>query len=138
MENRESNKSFLGIGWAFPPAFVKKAGAEMGSYEEDIRQSLAILFSTIPGERISDMGYGSDIHCWMFEKMDLSIKTLIGESIRKSILYFESRITLEKVDVEIKDPLEGILWINIEYTVRLTNTRSNMVYPFYFKEGTNL
>lgn len=132
------NSHFLGTGWAFPPSFIKKTGVEMVSYEEDIRQSLAILFSTISGERISDMEYGSHIHRWVFEKMDLSTKTLIGESIRKSILYFEPRITLEKVEVEIKDPLEGILWINMEYTVRLTNTRSNMVYPFYFREGTNL
>ncbi|MDR2084116.1 MAG: GPW/gp25 family protein [Bacteroidales bacterium] len=132
------NSQFLGIGWAFPPAFIKNTGVETVSYEEDIRQSLAILFTTIPGERISDMEYGSHIHRWAFEKMDLSTKTLINESIRKSILYFEPRITLEKVEVEIKDPLEGILWINMEYTVRLTNTRSNMVYPFYFQEGTNL
>lgn len=134
----EENKSFLGIGWGFPPAFVKKSGVEMAGYEEDIRQSLAILFATLPGERISNMEYGSHIHRWAFEKMDLSTQTLIEESIRKAILYFESRITLEKIVVEIKDPLEGILWINMEYTVRLTNTRSNMVYPFYFKEGTNL
>lgn len=138
MEYRENNKSFLGVGWAFPPAFIKNAGVETAGYEEDIRQSLTILFSTIPGERIPDMEYGSHINRWVFEKMDLSTRTLIRECIRKSILYFESRITLEKVEVEIKDPLEGILWINMEYTVRLTNTRSNMVYPFYFKEGTNL
>ena len=130
--------NFLGTGWAFPPAFIKNTGVETVSYEKDIRQSLTILFSTLPGERIADMKYGSNIHQWVFEKMDLSTRTLITESIKKAVLYFEPRITLEKVDVEIKDPLEGILWINLEYTVRLTNTRSNMVYPFYFKEGTNL
>jgi phage baseplate assembly protein W len=134
----DNDKSFLGTGWGFPPAFTKTAGVEMVAGEEDIRQSLAILFSTIPGERIADFTFGSHIHRWVFKEMNLSNRTLIGESIKKSVLYFEPRITVEKVDVDIKDEQEGVLWINLEYTIRLTNTRSNMVYPFYLKEGTNL
>ena len=51
MDNKE--KSFLGKGWSFPPAFDKKLGSvEMVSMEEDIRQSLEIYFGTKPGERI--------------------------------------------------------------------------------------
>jgi phage baseplate assembly protein W len=70
--------------------------------------------------------------------MDLSIRTLIAEEIKRAILYFEPRIDVEKIGVEIRDPQEGILWVNLEYRIRQTNARSNMVYPFYFKEGTNL
>ncbi len=110
----------------------------MASREEDIRQSLEILLSTKPGERIFNFDYGCDIRQWVFEKMDLSVKTLIIDAIKQAILYFEARIDVEKVDVEIKDPLEGILWINLDHKIRQTNSRSNMVYPFYFKEGTNL
>ncbi|MDR0683111.1 MAG: GPW/gp25 family protein [Dysgonamonadaceae bacterium] len=129
---------FLGTGWAFPPAFVKGYGVQMASGEEDIRQSLEILFSTSPGERIFNFEYGANIRRWIFEKMDLSVKTLIIEEIKHAILYFEPRIVMEKIDVEIKDPLEGILWISLEYSIRQTNSRYNMVYPFYFKEGTNI
>jgi phage baseplate assembly protein W len=129
---------FLGTGWAFQPAFVKGHGIRMASGEEDIEQSLEILLSTTPGERIYNFEYGCNIRRWMFEDMDLSAKALIAEEIRSAILRFEPRIDVEKVDVEIKNPLEGILWINIEYSVRQTNSRSNKVFPFYFREGTNV
>jgi len=33
---------------------------------------------------------------------------------------------------------EGRLDILLDYTVRETNARANMVYPFYLLEGTNL
>ncbi len=130
--------NYLGSGWAFPPAFVNGFGAEMASAEEDIRQSLEILFSTMPEERIFNVEYGCPIHRWVFEKMDMSVETLIADAISRAILYFEPRIDVEKTEVKIKDPTEGILWIHLQYRVRQTNSRSNMVYPFYFKEGTNL
>ncbi|MDR1679404.1 MAG: GPW/gp25 family protein [Prevotellaceae bacterium] len=138
LNSQFSTFNYLGKGWSFPPAFIKGYGAEMAAGEEDIRQSLTILFSTVPGERIFRFDYGCDVCRWVFEKMDLSVETLIIDSIKQAILYFEPRIETEKISIESKDPQKGILWINIDYTLRSTNSRSNMVYPFYFKEGTNL
>lgn len=132
------DESYLGIGWAFPPSFVSGFGAEMASSEEDIRQSLEILFSTTPGERIFNTEYGCPIRQWVFEKMDVSAEAMIADAISRAILYFEPRIDVEKTEVKIKDPLENILWIHVQYRVRQTNSRSNIVYPFYFKEGTNV
>ena len=45
--------SFLGRGWSFPPEFGP-GGAEvaMVAGEEDIAQSLSILFGTALGERV--------------------------------------------------------------------------------------
>lgn len=110
----------------------------MVSENEDILQSLEILLSTIPGERIFRPNYGCDTNKWMFSRMNLSEKTRIINTIEMAILEGEPRIKLESVNVEIKDEREGILWINIEYVVSQTNSRSNIVYPFYIKEGTNL
>ena len=129
---------YLGTGWAFPPAFVKQHGARMVSGDEDIRQSLEILFSTMPGERVFNFDYGCNIRQWVFEEMNLSVKTLIIDAIKHAILYFEPRIDVEHIDVEVKDPLEGILWLSLAYRIRQTNSRSNMVFPFYIAEGTNL
>lgn len=130
--------SYLGTGWHFPPVFRKQTGVELVSAEEDIRQSLHILFSTSPGERVFRFDYGCNIRQWIFEGMDLSVKTLMIDTIKQAILYFEPRISVENVDVEIKDETEGVLWIHVDYMIHQTNNRSNIVYPFYFKEGTNL
>ena len=44
---------------------------------------------------------------------------------------------LSRVDFEV-DEAAGILRITPDYTIRRTNRRTNMVYPFYLHEGTDL
>ncbi len=47
------------------------------------------------------------------------------------------RVDLNRVDFEV-DEAAGILRITLDYTIRRTNRRTNMVYPFYLHEGTDL
>ncbi|NGF76668.1 GPW/gp25 family protein [Fluviicola sp. SGL-29] len=129
-----NNNDFLGIGWEFPPAFEKK-GVRLVESNTDIRESLRILLSTTQGERIFRPEYGCNIRRWVFSKMTLSERTLITDTIKQAVKKGEPRIVLNQVSVEIKDALEGILWINLNYTIITTNTPDNLVFPFYFKES---
>lgn len=131
-----NNKDFLGIGWEFPPAFEKK-GVRLVESDTDIRESLGILLSTTPGERIFRPEYGCNIRRWVFSKMTLSERTLITDTIKQAVKKGEPRVTLNQVSVEIKDAAEGILWINLDYTIIKTNTPDNLVFPFYFKESVH-
>lgn len=131
-------KTYLGQGWAFPVSFSKRQSVTMSYGEEDIKESLVILLSTLPEERIFRPEYGCNINQWAFSNMNVSEKTKIAKAIEMAVLEGEPRITLEFVDIEVKDDKEGILWINLNFLISQTNTRSNMVYPFYIKEGTNL
>ena len=133
-----SDVKYLGTGWGFPVSFQKQSGVTMVSGEEDIRQSLNILFSTLPGERIFRFEYGCDLRQWVFSKLTVTEKTGICREIEYAILEGEPRIEIESIDVEIKNEKEGILWIHVRYLIRRTNSRSSMVYPYYLKEGTNL
>lgn len=132
-----NDKTYLGTGWAFPVRF-NQLGVHLVSDEEDIWESLRILFSTIPGERVFRYNYGCPIDKWVFSKIDLSERTMIIDIIEQAIREGEPRIVTDSVDVEIRDAMEGILWISVEFTIRQTNSRSSMVYPFYFLEGTQL
>lgn len=132
-----NDKTYLGTGWGFPVRFNQR-GVHLVSDEEDIWESLRILFSTIPGERVFRYNYGCPIDKWVFSKIDLSERTMIIDIIEQAIREGEPRIVTDSVDVEIRDAMEGILWIKIEFTIRQTNSRSSMVYPFYFLEGTQL
>jgi len=133
-----ADKSYLGTGWAFPPAFIKDKGIDMAGEEEDISQSLNILFSTTPGERVFNYDYGCHIHKWVFDEINLSTKTLISDAIRQAIRLFEPRIRIENIDIDTRDIGDGILWITMDYLILQVNSRRNMVFPFYFREGTNL
>jgi|SRR5215213_1326523 len=130
------NKSFLGTGWAFPPTFLKKpCQVVMVSDEEDIRQSLQILLSTRHGERVMQPEYGCNLDVLLFEPISTSLISFVKDLIEKAILYHEPRIELRKIDISIAEVLQGLLLIELEYVVRTTNSRYNLVYPFYLKEG---
>ena len=134
-------KSFLGTGWAFPPRFNKNGSVEQVSAEADIQESLYILLSTNPGERVMQPSYGCGLKSQVFEEIDESAVTVIIDLIKRAILFFEPRIQVEHIDVDTEneeDRLSGLVRINIIYTIRSTNNRQNMVYPFYFTEGTNV
>jgi len=132
----EKNSSFLGTGWRFPPAFTAAgADVEMASDAEDIHQSLQILFSTSPGERIMLENFGCDLQRLMFEEIDQGLVNQISHIITDGILYHESRINLDNIDVSESKNEPGLLLISLEYTIRTTNSRFNMVYPFYVNEA---
>lgn len=130
-----TDPSFLGTGWSFPPAFTKSgAHVEMAAGTEDIHQSLQIILSTQLGERIMQEGFGCDLNSAIFEEIDQSmVNTLMG-MMSDAILYHEPRISLDKLDISESQTQQGLLLISIEYTVRSTNSRFNMVYPFYINE----
>lgn len=106
--------------------------------EHDIRESLLILFSTVPGERVMLPDFGCDLHGNIFDGADNTTLTHIKSLIADAILFFEPRIKLEEIQLDTDQMPEGVLQIVLDYTVLATNSRSNMVIPYYLTEGTNV
>ncbi len=132
----EATKSFLGRGWSFPPEFSKESrSVKMLEDEADIKSSLEILLSTRLGERIMVPGYGCNLEELLFSPLNLTLKTYVIDLIKTAILYHEPRIDVKKIDIDPTDELNGVLLINIDYIIRSTNSRMNMVFPFYKEEG---
>ena len=101
----QNKNSFLGKGWAFPPEFSHNDNpTRMSNYEEDIRQSLIILLSTRTGERIHRPDYGTELYRYQFEQLDLN-----------------------KASIQ-----DGILIIELYYTIRMNNVQQELTYPIYF------
>ncbi|NVK64904.1 MAG: GPW/gp25 family protein [Flavobacteriales bacterium] len=135
----ENFTSFLGTGWSFPPRFEKRTNkVALVSDEEDIHESLMILLSTRPGERVMNPLYGCNLDDLIFSPLNLTLKTYVANLIETAILYFEPRIDLDKVQISENDDLEGELLIELNYRIRSTNTRRNLVYPFYRGEATDI
>lgn len=135
----DTSKSFLGRGWGFPPEFNQATKAvNMLEDEADIKSSLEILLSTRLGERVMVPDYGCNLDELLFKPLTLTLKTFVIDLIKTAILYYEPRIDLNKIAIDPTDELEGVLLINLDYTVRATNSRKNMVYPFYKAEGNEL
>ena len=74
----------------------------------------------------------------MFDSINESTIAVMKDIVGQAILFHEPRIVVERIDVSDVDLMEGKLAIIIHYKVRATNNRYNLVYPFYFNEGTNV
>jgi len=105
--------------------------------DEDIQQSLNIILSTTLGERVMRSDFGANLDQQIFEPMDAAFQPFVTGIIRQAIIRFEPRIDLDSVDVDIT-PEEGRIVLTINYTIISNNTRSNIVYPYYLTEGTNV
>lgn len=131
-------RSFLGTGWRFPPQFSKtERGALMIADEADIKSSMEILLSTRVGERILQPKYGCNLDEILFEPLTVSLQTYIKDLVFTAIYYFEPRIKPENVTL-IPSAEEGLVIVSVDYMIRATNTRHNLVFPFYLNEGTNI
>ena len=134
----KQNQSFLGTGWAFPPSFSNNiATAEMVSNEDDIEQSIHILLSTRPGERVMQPTYGCNMDELVFEPVNTTLITYMSDLVKTAIINHEPRVLLNRVNISESLELEGLVLIEVDYTVRATNSRFNYVYPFYKNENTD-
>ncbi len=132
-----TDKNFLGTGWSFPPAFDRlNATVLMTSGLVNIRQSLTVLLSTTIGERLMLATYGSNIQSRVFASLTETMANQMIAMIEKAILDWEPRINVISIDIAELEPLNGKLGILIDFIIIQTNTRANMVYPFYLNEAT--
>lgn len=129
--------SFLGRGWAFPPRFDSHKQAVMVEHEEDIDESLRILFRTRVGERVMQHAYGTRLHQMVFEEATEQTFTEITSMVKKAVMFFEPRIELERLEVRPSGDDMARLDLLLHYRIRTTNTRHNMVYPLYLDQASH-
>ncbi len=133
------NSSFLGTGWSFPPSFSRATGeVALISDEADILQSIEIILATQPGERLMQPNFGCELSQFLFEEIQQGVITSIKGIVSDALLYHEPRIKVNEVEVDASDSETGLLLITIDYTIRQTNARSNLIYPFYLNEARSL
>lgn len=139
MAEENTDRNFIGRGWSFPPQFdIILRSVTMTEGETDINNSLHILLSTMTGERVMDMKYGLNLDAMVFENLDTSTITFIKSKIETAILFYESRIEVQKININTTDLLQGLILIEIDYLISATNSRFNFVFPFWREEGTEL
>jgi phage baseplate assembly protein W len=132
-------KSFLGRGWSFPPEFNKVSGTvEMVEDEEDIRQSIIIFLSTAVQERTMRPNFGNQLKEHLFATVNADTINNIIEELKVGLRRYEPRIQVEKIEVDTDRLLDGEIRFSITYEIEATNVRDNIVYPYYFVEGTNI
>ena len=97
-----------------------------------VRQSVATILDTEPGERIMLPAFGCGLRRYLMEPNNLTTRTAMVADIRTALETWEPRIRLVNVAVTPgEDPY--LVWVDIAYE-RLADLRpDNLVYPFYLR-----
>lgn len=123
--------SFVGKGWRFP--ILPDATGALGYVAGDanVEQSLRILLLTELGQRVMRPDFGSKAARLVFAPGSLQYLDQLETTVREAIRDWEPRIEVEYVRAEADPNDETRVSVGLGYKVRPTNTRYNLVFPFY-------
>jgi uncharacterized protein len=121
----------IGSGLAFPLQVDRRGGIALARDEQDIDQAIQLILGTAPGERPMRPEFGCGVHDFVFDTIDAGTVGRMEEAIRSALSRWEPRIEVRSVDFDVSQAVNGMLTIDIGFTVRATNTDRNLVYPFY-------
>ena len=132
----DRTKAFLGRGFAFPPRIDPATGQfVMTEDEEDIRQSIYIILMTRKKERAMLPDFGCNLQEYIFDIPDSAFESQIIREVEDALTKYEPRVRNVSVEMDRSNPAGGVVYLNINYTVRATNNPNNLVFPYYLEEG---
>ena len=136
-------KEILGTGWAFPLLPDATGALRYSSAELNIEHALKLVLLTHLGERVMRPAFGSEVRTYVFAPGSQRYHGLVKNAVREAIRDFEPRVELLEVGVEEDGtPGSGVdpdhperVLVSIDYRVRRTNAKANLVFPFYLAGG---
>jgi phage baseplate assembly protein W len=123
---------FLGRGWSFPIAVDGGRIVEVGQ-EDKIRQAIEVILRTAPGERVTRPDFGCGIHDLVFESLSNDMLGRVISTVSEALATWEPRIDVLDVNPQQDADQPNRILIEIDYRVRSTNSRLNLVFPFYLQ-----
>ena len=129
---------FLGRGWSFPVDVDGEGRIVMAGSDESIRQSIRSILSTAPGERVMRPDFGCAVADLVYAVNDEATAAEVAASVREALAIWEPRIDVIDVVATPGATTAGtdtpeVLLVAVDYEVRATNSRFNLVYPFYLE-----
>ena len=123
--------TFLGTGWRFPILPDETGGLGYASAEASITNCLFVLLLTGPGERVMRPDLGTRAGELVFAPGSPEHLRLLEASVRDAVRDWEPRVEVEDVRAELDLLDETRAVVSVTYRVRRSNTRQNLVFPYY-------
>jgi phage baseplate assembly protein W len=97
---------------------------------EKVRQAIAIVLDTEPGERLMLPAFGCGLRRFLMQPNTTATRAAMQREIQSALRAWEPRIAVERVDVSAGDDPSMVL-VQIDYRHLLDGRRDNLVYPLY-------
>src|SRR5215475_9102820 len=122
---------FIGTGCTFPTGVSPPGGIAMVRGHSELVQAMRLILSTYPGERPMRPEFGCRLRDFVFRAGTPDTIAEVAHEVRRSLLRWEPRVNVERVDVSPDAADPSVLYIEIWYRPKDTNDRRNLVFPFY-------
>ena len=105
-----------------PPGLQHGTGGALATVTdtESVRQSLLLLLTTRPGERVNRPDYGCRVFQLAFEPADQTTAGLAEYFVSRAIEMWEHRIDVLALHAEVSDDAPHVLQIGVAYRIRAT------------------
>jgi uncharacterized protein len=124
-------QDFLGTGWVFPVLPDSSGRLSYASGEASIQDCLLVLLQTATGERVMRPDFGTTAPTLVFAPGSPANLRMLENAISDAIQAYEPRVELDSVAAEPTPGLENQVVVSVSYRIRQTNTKANLVFPFY-------
>ena len=129
-------QDFLGTGWAFPVLPDSTGGLRYACDEASIQDCLLALLQTAVGERVMRPDFGTTAPTLVFAPGSPANLRLLETSITDAIQAYEPRVEVASVVAEPAPGQENQVVVLVTYRIRRTNTKANLVLPYYLDTWT--
>ncbi|MDP3085576.1 MAG: GPW/gp25 family protein [Rubrivivax sp.] len=125
-------RRLFGAGLAMPVAVDDGGALVRADGPEKVRQSIAIILDTEPGERLMRPAFGCGLRRFLMQPNTTATRAQMQREIEQALRSWEPRIAVEQVQVlPGEDP--AMVLVQIQYTHLRDGRRDNLVYPFYLE-----
>ena len=129
------SRAALGSGLSLPLVPGDTGALPRADGPEKVRQSIAILLDTEPGERLMLPRFGCGLRRFLMQPNTTATRAQMQREIESALRTWEPRITLDRVDVLPGDDPSLVL-VQVDYRHQRDGRRDNLVYPFTLDAGT--
>jgi hypothetical protein len=109
------------IGWPFLPVPVDGVMA-YPTLQQSVQDMIRIILTTRPGEQLMTPAFGAGLQNFLDEGNTIATRRQIQSTIQAGLQQYESRITVDAVDVTPVAGSPSEVHIQIYYRVVRTNT----------------
>jgi uncharacterized protein len=109
------------VSWPFLP--VPQNGQLLyPTLEQSVRDSIRIILTTRPGEQLMRPRFGAGLQNFLDEGNTIAMRRQIQGAILDSLQAYETRIVVDRVDVDPVDNAPSEIHVQIHYRLLRTNS----------------
>ena len=120
------SSSIFGRSLSFPVRVGTDGRLVWSQGEDNIRESIAVILKTEPGERIALTDFGAGLGRFLFEPNNTATHTRIEAAIVDALARWERRIDVESVTVVPDPALLSLALATITYRLVATSSRERI------------